>query len=88
MTDDLPFASQVEMDRRAALADEFYRVTEAEPAPFVSDEATWYAFDYLTDDEVIAIIESHYGVKIDAATLTMPFWSLLDLLDANRTTKK
>jgi hypothetical protein len=81
---DLPTAPRAEMDRRAALAKEFFEATGAELAPFVTDEATWYDFDYLADGEVIVIIQSHYGVKVDRASLSMPFWSLLDHLNANR----
>lgn len=88
MPDDLPLAPHPQMDRRAALASEFFEVTGAELVPFVSDESTWYDFDYLTDSEVMVIIESHYGVKVDSVALSMPFWSLLDHLDANRSQRE
>lgn len=47
MSKDLPRAEHREMDRREVLAKEFFDVTQAELTPFVSDEATWYDFDYL-----------------------------------------
>ena len=81
----LPEAEHFEMDRRVALANEFYDATGAEVAPFVSDDATWYDFDYVSDSEVVSMIESHYGVRIDSDALTKPFWSLLSFLDSNRT---
>jgi acyl carrier protein len=51
----------------------------------VSDEATWYDFDYLEAVELAAIVESHYGVAIEEATLALPSWKLLDFLAAKRT---
>ena len=84
MADDLPLAPHTEMDSRASLADEFFRVTGAELIPFVSDEANWWDFDYLAYGELESIIQTHYGVKVDDSTLRMPFWSLLDFLNANR----
>ena len=84
VTFDLPLAEHSKMDARGALAQEFFRATSAELAPFVSDEATWYAFDYLDDDEVGAAIQAHYGIAVDHAKLAMPFWAFLDYLDANR----
>lgn len=81
---ELPNAEHVRMDERRVLADEFFRVTGAELIPFVSDEATWYDFDYLDDTEASAIIASHYGIVVDDAVLSMQFWKLLDLLAANR----
>lgn len=80
----LPQAERGRMDERQVLADEFFCVTRAELLPFVSDEATWYDFDYLDDAEVTAIIQSHYGIVADEAVLSMPFWKLLDLLAARR----
>ena len=80
----LPHAQRVRMDERQVLADEFFSVTGAELIPFVSDEATWYDFEYVDDAEVMAIIQSHYGVAVDRAALSLPFWRLLDLLAARR----
>jgi hypothetical protein len=80
----LPHAQRVRMDERQVLADEFFSVTGAELIPFVSDEATWYDFEYVDDAEVMAIIQSHYGVAVDGAALSLPFWQLLDLLAARR----
>ena len=84
MTQDAPRAVHWKMDRRATMANEFFAVTHAELIPFVSDEATWYDFDYLEADELTAIVESHYGATLDKAKLVLPFWELLDFLDANR----
>ena len=80
----LPKAESLRVAERRVLADEFFRVTGAELIPFVSDEATWYDFDYLDDAEVAAMIRSHYGVAVDQTVLAMPFWRLLDYLAANR----
>lgn len=84
MTFDIPLAEHSKMDARDSLAQEFYSATHAELAPFVSDEATWYAFDYLDDDEVGTAIQAHYGIALDHAKLAMPFWAFLDYLDAHR----
>ncbi len=85
MTKDASRAQHWKMDRRATLANEFFEVTCAELVPFVSDEATWYDFDYLDANELTEIVESHYGVTLDEAKLTLPFWAFLDFLDASRT---
>jgi len=79
-----PRAEHTKMDSRALLANEFFEVTRADITPFVSDEATWFSFDYLDAVELAEIVESHYGVVIDETTLAMPFWALLDFLDSNR----
>lgn len=84
MSEPIPRAAHREMDRREALANEFFDVTEAELRPFVSDEASWYDFDYLDLAELQAIVESHYGVTLDESKLALPFWELLDHLAANR----
>jgi hypothetical protein len=84
MSEQIPRAEHVRMDRRATAAREFFEITGAELAPFVSDEASWYDFDYLEVPELAAIIQSHYGVAIDDTTLSLPFWKLLDYLAARR----
>ena len=88
MSQDVPWAEHSKMDRRVLLAREFFEVTGAEVIPFVSDEATWYAFDYLDAVELLATVESHFGVALEEGTLALPFWQLLDLLAANRTRAK
>jgi hypothetical protein len=85
MSQETPLAEHWRMDRREVIANEFFEVTHAEIIPFVSDEATWYDFDYLEAVELAAIVKSHYGVAIEEATLALPFWKLLDFLAANRT---
>lgn len=85
MNQHIPRAEHFKMDSRAIAANEFFEVTHAELAPFVSDEATWYDFDYLDVTELAAIIQLHYGVAIDDARLALPFWEFLDYLVANRT---
>lgn len=85
MSHALPWAEHSKMDRRALLAREFYEVTGAEVTPFVSDEATRYSFDYLDAAELLAIVESHFGVALEKDVLNLPFWQLLDLLAAKRT---
>ncbi len=52
--------------------------------PFVSDEANWYDFDYLADDELLALLGSHYGAQVGPDELRLPFWKLLDYLNRNR----
>jgi hypothetical protein len=84
MSADLPLAEHKKMDAREALATEFFAITHAEMAPFVSDEATWYDFDYLDTAELVDVVATHYGVVLDHEKLTMPFWALLDYLSANR----
>ncbi len=81
----VPLAPHDEMDARKALAREFWEITRPDVVPFVSDEATWYAFDYLDDDELLRIVDMHYGVGIGPDELRMPFWRLLDFLASNRT---
>ena len=85
MSTDVPWAEHSKMDRRVLLAREFFEVTGAEVIPFVSDEATWYDFDYLEAVELAAIVESHYGVALEETTLALPFWELLDFFAVNRT---
>lgn len=84
MTENLPRAGHRKMDSRATLAREFFEVTRAEVTPFVSDEATWYDFDYLEPDELGEVIQAHYGVALDHAKLAMPFWAFLDYLNVHR----
>jgi acyl carrier protein len=88
MSQDVPWAEHSKMDRRGLLAREFFEVTGAEVIPFVSDEATWYAFDYLDAVELVALLESHFGVALDKSALALPFWQLLDRLAVNRTRAK
>ncbi len=85
MTKDTRRAEHTQMDHRALSAKQFFEVTGAEIIPFVSDEATWYDFDYLAVEELAEIVESHYGVVINESMLTTPFWSFLDFLEAHRT---
>lgn len=84
MSDDISKAAHDKMDSRAALAAEFFEVTHAEVAPWVSDEANWYDFDYLDSEELNEAVYAHYGLTLDDDRLRMPFWSLLDFLDTNR----
>jgi len=84
MSGEIPKAPHAKMDSRAVLAEEFYVATNAELAPFVSDEATWYSFDYLEQSEVVEAVHAHYGLTLGGAELAWPFWQLLDYLDANR----
>lgn len=88
MSRNTPRAEHTKMDERALLATEFFEATRAEVIPFVSDEATWYDFDYLDIVELAEIVETHYGVVLDETTLATPFWSFLDFLDVNRASKE
>jgi hypothetical protein len=72
------------MDAREALAREFWDVTQPEVVPFVSDEASWYDFDWLDDGELLARLEGHYGSAVGRDKLRMPFWQLLDFLNQGR----
>jgi hypothetical protein len=85
MSQGTPWAEHSRMDRRVLLAREFFEVTRAEVIPFVSDEATWSDFDYLEDVELAAIVESHFGVALEANRLALPFGQRLGFLAANRT---
>ena len=80
----IPIAAHDAMDARVHLATEFYGATHAEMIPFVSDEANWYDFDYLDSEELASVLESHYGLRVDEATLGLPFWKFLDFLAENR----
>lgn len=80
MNQHTPRAEHFRMDRRAIAAKEFFEVTHAEIVPFVSDEATWYDFDYMEAAELVTIVQSYYGISIDVAKLSLPFWEVLDLL--------
>lgn len=85
MSENLPRGGHCEMDRRETLAMEFFDVTKAELTPFVSDDATWYDFDYLELKELVEVIRNHYGVTLDEGRLTLPFWEFLDYLADERT---
>jgi hypothetical protein len=78
------FADDSEMAARAKLAHEFYAATGAEEVPWVSDEANWYTFDYVNTAELICIVEAYYGVRLSEELLRMPFWRLLDYIQAHR----
>jgi len=80
----LPLAAQERLDEREALAREFWGVTRPEVVPFVSDDATWYDFDWLEDGHLLSILEAHYGMSIERDKLRIPFWELLDFLSVNR----
>lgn len=84
MSNVTPRSADSEMLARAASATEFFEVTHAELIPFVSDEATWYDFDYLDLEELTSVLQSHYGLKVNEANLALRFWELLDLLDESR----
>jgi hypothetical protein len=84
MSSDIPRSAHSEMDARADLATEFFEITHAELIPFVSDEATWYDFDYLDIDDLARVLQSHYGLKLNESILALPFWKLLDFLDESR----
>ncbi len=77
-------SAHAEMDARAFLATEFFDATHAELIPFVSDEATWFDFDYLEPAELETALQSHYGLDVNDSLLRLPFWKVLDFLDKNR----
>jgi hypothetical protein len=81
---DRPVAPHEEMDRRQEIANEFYVVTGAEVAPFVSDQAKWFDFDYLGTEELLGRVEAYFGVRLDEQQLRLPFWRLLDHLQEHR----
>lgn len=80
----LPHASHDKMDEREVLVREFWEVTHPELVPFVSDEATWYDFDWLEDEELLGILDNHYGITLGGEVLKLRFWALLDYLSLNR----
>jgi hypothetical protein len=84
MAQGLPHGVHVKMDSRRGIAQKFFEATGAELVPFVSDEATWYDFDYLAVHELLELVKARYGISLDEEHLKMPFWSLLDYLEANR----
>lgn len=49
------------------MAQEFFEATRAELTPFVSDEATWYDFDYLGPEDLTRVFRAHYGLALDDA---------------------
>jgi hypothetical protein len=83
--DDITFAADAEMEARSDLAEEFFTATNPEMTPWVSDQATWFDFDYLDEAELHTAVQKHYGVDFDDETLRQPFWKFLDYLEANRT---
>lgn len=78
------FAPHERMDERASLAREFWDLTRPELVPFVSDEANWYDFDFMADDELLTLLDSHYAARVTSDELRLPFWKLLDCLNRNR----
>ena len=72
MSENLPRSEHGKMDSRANLAQEFFEATRAEVTPFVSDEATWYDFDYLEPGELAEVVQAHYGLALDTAKLALP----------------
>jgi hypothetical protein len=46
---------------------ELWEVTQPEMVPFVSDEANWYDFDYLEDEQLLGILDDNYGIPLKAA---------------------
>ena len=81
------FAPSVEIDKRDAQAQEFYRVAlspEEEPC-FVADEATIWGVYF--EDDPSALIEKcrrHYGVALTHDHFSLPLWKVLDFLEARR----
>jgi hypothetical protein len=75
-----------EMDARRTLASEFYAaVLEEDEVPlFVSDESTLYDIFAGDDQALAARCAQHYGVVISRGHFEMPFWKLLDQLQAER----
>jgi hypothetical protein len=80
---EMEYADDSEMQRRAATADEFYRViglVEGEDWPFfVSDEATIYDIWVGTDEgHVVERAKARYGVTLRSEDFRRPLWQLLD----------
>jgi hypothetical protein len=81
------------MTARKRLAEEFFRsVFGPEGGEYgdyrlawVSDEATLHDVNGSADDaDVIERVRRHYGVDITTADFCVPFWQLLDRLNAHR----
>jgi len=81
------FASGDQMQKREALAREFYSVIldpDEEPW-FVSDDASLFDIWAGCDEaEVIAPCHEHYGVRLSRKQFRCPFWRLLDYLQEKR----
>jgi hypothetical protein len=82
------FSSNTEMQKVAALAEEFYVsvLRDDEEPLFVSDEAT--LFDVWSGDmnEVLNRCKQRYGVPVSLDDARQPFWKLLLMLNSRRIT--
>lgn len=86
------FASDERMQAREGLATEFFRVAFGPDGDehgdyrlaYVSDEANLRDINPTGEDEVIDRVRQHYGVEFGLDDFSLPFWRLLDRLDAER----
>ncbi len=87
MSDKYKLFSTVEMDKRIAIATEFYEsIFNKDEIPyFVTDEATLYDIFAGDDDELIEAVRKHYGVSLNIEHFKIKFWILLEFLEKNRT---
>ncbi len=67
--DHVPFAANNRMANRSVLAEEFFGATGPELVPFVSDEATWFDFDYQSTDDLRRAVQVDYGIVLDELRL-------------------
>ncbi len=86
MTKKYYLASSEEMDKRKALAEEFYySVLNHDEIPYVvTDDACIYDFFAGDDHELVENIKHKYGIKVKAEHFKMLFWKFLDWLEKNR----
>jgi hypothetical protein len=83
------FSSDVEMQKIALLAEDFYkRILFDEEPLFVSDEAT--LFDVWSGDmeEILKRCSAHYRTSVTLEHAKLPLWKLLPLLDDRRKASK
>lgn len=83
-------AKSTQMDKRKALAQEFYNsILEPEEIPFiVTDEACLYDIYIGTEVDLIKKVNEKYGIKIDIKHFKIPFWKLLDYIEENKGNKR
>ena len=78
----MEFASDIEIKKVSALADQFFQcvLNEYEPI-FLSDEATIWDVSTSGADELLKRCSSYYRRTISRQDLDQPLWKLLRQLD-------
>jgi hypothetical protein len=86
------FADDRGMRKRTRWAEEFFRVVFGPEGDeygdyrlaFVSDEATLWDVASAEEPAVISRVAEHYGVSLTREDFSLPFYKLLDRLEAER----